>query len=195
MTKLGHTLRSLVLGDPRKRGAQSGSGEGGGGGASGGKGRVPDHSFPEDTAIDEIFIDNIYDECEVAVKGGDGPLSSSSPPMNSPQNKSAAVIKKTAGGSGGGTATSDTGSSPRAMAGQRERRQGRTSNGKPEEGYIVLVTPTLAQVSKLVQTLEAPQVPVMGVVVVCPLYEWNQERDLEELRRLRTFPQVIGDCK
>ncbi|CAM9505092.1 unnamed protein product, partial [Ectocarpus fasciculatus] len=57
-------------------------------------------------------------------------------------------------------------------------------------GYIVLVTPTLAQVSTLVEAFEAPQVPTMGFVVVCPLYDWNQERDQEEILRLRTFPQV-----
>lgn len=57
-------------------------------------------------------------------------------------------------------------------------------------GYIVLVTPTLALVSTLMEALEAPQVPTMGFVVVCPLYEWNQEQDDEEIRRLRTFPQV-----
>lgn len=57
-------------------------------------------------------------------------------------------------------------------------------------GFIVLVTPTLAQVSTLVEALEAPQVPGMGLTVVCPLYEWNQERDEEEIRRLRAFPQV-----
>lgn len=58
------------------------------------------------------------------------------------------------------------------------------------DDYVVLVTSTLAQVSTLVEALEAPQIPPMGVVVVCPLYEWNQEQDREEMRRLRTFHQV-----
>lgn len=64
--------------------------------------------------------------------------------------------------------------------------------GEEAGGYVVLLTPTLAQVSTLVEALEAPQVPSMGFVVVCPLYVWNQERDEEEIRRLRTFPQVRG---
>ena len=32
--------------------------------------------------------------------------------------------------------------------------------------------------------------PQMGIVVVCPLYEWNSDQDEDEMRRLRTFPQV-----
>lgn len=66
----------------------------------------------------------------------------------------------------------------------------RSPNNGGSGGYIVLVTPTLAQVSTLVEAFEAPQVPTMGFVVVCPLYDWNQERDQEEIRRLRAFPQV-----
>lgn len=70
-----------------------------------------------------------------------------------------------------------------------------TSGAGGEEGhdlgeYIVLVTPTLADVSTLVEALEAPQVLGMECRVVCPLYEWNQEQDEEEMCRLRTFPQV-----
>lgn len=64
------------------------------------------------------------------------------------------------------------------------------SGGEEAGGYVVLLTPTLEQVSLLVAALEAPQVPKMGFVVVCPLYDWNQERDEEEIRRLREFTQV-----
>lgn len=58
------------------------------------------------------------------------------------------------------------------------------------EGYVVLLTPTLAQIATLVEALEAPQLPTMGFVVVCPMYDWNQEQDEVEIRRLRKFPQV-----
>ncbi len=62
------------------------------------------------------------------------------------------------------------------------------------EGYVVLLTPTLAQIATLVEALEAPQLPTMGFVVVCPMYDWNQEQDEGEIRRLRKFPQV-GKCR
>lgn len=68
---------------------------------------------------------------------------------------------------------------------------GTDGHGRDEDGgCVVLLTPTLEQVSLLVAALEAPQVPTMGFVVVCPLYTWNQERDEEEIRRLREFTQV-----
>lgn len=70
------------------------------------------------------------------------------------------------------------------------QKAGASAGGAERGGYIVLVSPTLAQVSTLVDALEAPQVPGMGIVVVCPLHEWNQERDVEEIRRLRAFPHV-----
>ncbi|CBN74862.1 cation chanel protein, possibly calcium-activated BK potassium channel, alpha subunit [Ectocarpus siliculosus] len=87
---------------------------------------------------------------------------------------------------GGGSRNGDGASSPSKMAIGNKRSPNNAGGG----GYIVLVTPTLAQVSTLVEAFEAPQVPTMGFVVVCPLYDWNQERDQEEIRRLREFPQV-----
>ncbi|CAM9647012.1 unnamed protein product [Ectocarpus sp. 4 AP-2014] len=87
---------------------------------------------------------------------------------------------------GGGSHNGDGASSPSKMA-TRNRRSPNNGGGG---GYMVLVTPTLAQVSTLVEAFEAPQVPTMGFVVVCPLYDWNQERDQEDIRRLRAFPQV-----
>lgn len=86
------------------------------------------------------------------------------------------------------------GAGSRAMASEGNGALGNVGGGGDEDGgYVVLLTPTLEQVSLLVAALEAPQVPKMGFVVVCPLYEWNQERDEEELRRLREFTQV-GYC-
>ncbi|CAB1121185.1 unnamed protein product [Ectocarpus sp. CCAP 1310/34] len=87
---------------------------------------------------------------------------------------------------GGGSRNGDGASSPSKMAIGNKRSPNNGDGG----GYMVLVTPTLAQVSMLVEAFEAPQVPKMGFVVVCPLYDWNQERDQEEIRRLRAFPQV-----
>ncbi|CAM9568449.1 unnamed protein product, partial [Ectocarpus sp. 12 AP-2014] len=87
---------------------------------------------------------------------------------------------------GGGSRNGDGASSPPKMAIGNKRSPNNGGGG----GYMVLVTPTLAQVSTLVEAFEAPQVPTMGFVVVCPLYDWNQERDQEEIRRLRAFPQV-----
>eukprot|EP00903_Cladosiphon_okamuranus_P017959 g16523.t1 len=92
-------------------------------------------------------------------------------------------------GSNGGFGDRSSASPTMASAGN-----GATANngggGDGDEEYVVLLTPTLEQVSLLVAALEAPQVPKMGVVVVCPLYDWNQERDEEEIRRLREFSQV-----
>lgn len=85
--------------------------------------------------------------------------------------------------------TMSSGESAQVGRGSFPRREGMTKNCVPGK-YIVLVTPTLAQVSTLVQALEVPQAPRMEFRVICPLYEWNQERDAEEMRRLRKFPQV-----
>ncbi|CAM9455333.1 unnamed protein product [Ectocarpus sp. 12 AP-2014] len=87
---------------------------------------------------------------------------------------------------GGGSRNGDGASSPPKMTIGNKRSPSNGGGG----GYMVLVTPTLAQVSTLVEAFEAPQVPTIGFVVVCPLYDWNQERDQEEIRRLRAFPQV-----
>lgn len=58
------------------------------------------------------------------------------------------------------------------------------------EDHIVLVTPSLCDVSTLVEALQAPQVPHMGFVVVCPMHAWRRHRDEEEMVKLQRFPEV-----
>lgn len=87
---------------------------------------------------------------------------------------------------GNGVEPDSSGDAGSRVVGSRTKGRGSDEDG----GYVVLLTPTLEQVSLLVAALEAPQVPTMGFVVVCPLYDWNQERDEEEIRRLREFTQV-----
>lgn len=90
-------------------------------------------------------------------------------------------------GAGAAISVSSEESAEVAISGNRG---GNSEGGGGEAGYVVLVTPTLSQVSALVEALQAPQVRRTGIVVVCPLYDWNQEQDVNEMRRLRRFPQV-----
>ena len=87
--------------------------------------------------------------------------------------------------------TATTRSKAKGDAGCGGEDGGGGEGGRDEtEGYVVLLTPTLAQIATLVEALEAPQLPKVGFVVVCPMYDWNQEQDEGEIRRLRKFPQV-----
>lgn len=176
--------------------------------------------FPRDAMISEASVEstamergslNVPDEHDAsgAYRGdlgaGNSPLLALDPPSpSSPRRRDNRGESVTPGGLPAGPAAEErrirrrqgSGVEPdinRSIGGRAagDEESGNVSGGGGEDaGYVVLVTPTLEQVSLLVAALEAPQVPTMGLVVVCPLYDWNQERDEEEIRRLREFTQV-----
>ena len=112
------------------------------------------------------------------------------PPGGPRQGSRPAAEGRSSNGEQGGVVGRVAASRTTASAGIDATGDEEGGGSDKDGGYVVLVTPTLEQVSLLVAALEAPQVPKMGFVVVCPLYDWNQERDEEEIRRLREFSQV-----
>lgn len=58
--------------------------------------------------------------------------------------------------------------------------------------HIVLVTPSLSDVSTWVEALKTSQVPDMGFVVVCPMHSWRRRRDEEDMLRLQKLPRVTS---
>lgn len=180
----------------------------------GGGENAPSRRFPEDPVEREGVAEMMARENGNAEHLGNTPalLALDPPSSSSPRRNNTSNDAATPGGLRQGSVTD--GRSPNRAQGSEVAQEARggfgdrssasratasagngpTSSdeggGDGDEGYVVLLTPTLEQVSLLVAALEAPQVPKMGVVVVCPLYDWNQERDEEEIRRLRELSQV-----
>eukprot|EP00752_Nemacystus_decipiens_P006321 g5698.t1 len=215
MKSTGRTAMGATLGaDTRTSAAWGGAASGvrgrdHRGGGDGGGTTPPSRSFPEDPVKPEKAAAAMTRENSPEPRGdGTGrvfggvggrtpsllaldPLSPSSPRRGHKHHD-----EVTPGGLRQGSGAERRGSNREgAGVGRVQPRSGATGNrggdgGAEDEEYVVLLTPTLEQVSLLVAALEAPQVPKMGFVVVCPLYDWNQERDEDEIRTLREFSQV-----